>query len=69
MRIIPRGSFYVAEVIYTVAEQRAAVDQSVVAAIDLGVNVLAAISSTQPGFVPTLVKGRPLKDLNHYYKQ
>jgi len=69
VRIVPRGSCYVMEVIYTVAEQRADVDQSVVAAIDLGVNVLAAITSTQPGFTPTLVNGRPLKDLNHYYNQ
>lgn len=69
VRIVPRGSCYVAEVIYTVAGQRAAVDQSVVAAIDLGVNILAAITSTKPGFVPTLVNGRPLKDLNHYYNQ
>jgi putative transposase len=59
----------VAEVVYTVVEQQAAVDQSVVAAIDLGVNVLAAITSTKPGFVPMLVNGRPLKDLNHYYNQ
>jgi len=69
VRVVPRGSCYVAEVVYTVAEQRAAVDQSVVAAIDLGVNVLAAITSTQPGFAPTLVNGRPLKDFNHYYNQ
>jgi putative transposase len=69
VRIVPRGSCYVAEVIYTVAGQLAAVDQSVVAAIDLGVNVLAAITSTKPGFAPTLINGRPLKDLNHYYNQ
>jgi putative transposase len=69
VRIVPRGSCYVVEVVYTVAEQRAAVDQSIVAAIDLGVNVLAAITSTQPGFAPRLVNGRPLKDLNHYYNQ
>jgi putative transposase len=69
VRIVPRGSCYVAEVVYTVAEQQAAVDPSVVAAIDLGVNVLAAITSTKAGFVPTLVNGRPLKDLNHSYNQ
>jgi putative transposase len=69
VRIVPHGSCYVAEVVYTVVEQQATVDQSVVAAIDLGVNVLAAITSTQPGFAPTLINGRPLKDLNHYYNQ
>ena len=69
VRIVPRGSHYVIEVVYTVKEQPAAVDPSVVAAIDLGVNHLAAITSNKPGFQPILVNGRPLKDLNHYYNQ
>lgn len=69
LRIVPRGSCYVAEVVYTVAEQQAAVDPTLIAAIDLGVNQLAAVTSTKPGFAPVLVNGRPLKDLNHYYNQ
>ncbi len=69
VRIVPRGACYVIEVVYTVAEQQAAVDPSLVAAIDLGVNQLAAITSTKLGFQPRLVNGRPLKDLNHYYNQ
>ncbi len=69
VRIIPRGSCYVVEVVYQKAEQPAPVDPKVIAAIDLGVNQLAAITSTKPGFRPVLVNGRPLKDLNHYYNQ
>jgi putative transposase len=69
VRIIPRSSCYVVEVVYQKAEQQAAVVSSVIAAIDLGVNQLAAVTSTKPGFVPLLVNGRPLKDLNHYYNQ
>src|SRR5207247_8663103 len=54
VRIIPRGSAYVVEVVYQKAEQPAPVDPKVIAAIDLGVNQLAAITSTKPGFRPAL---------------
>ena len=46
IRIIPRGSCYVIEVVYQKVEKPAAVDPTLVAAIDLGVDELAA--STQP---------------------
>jgi IS605 OrfB family transposase len=60
---------YLVEVVYQKAEQPAVVDPQVIAALDLGVNQLAALTSTKPGFHPVLVNGRPLKDLNHYYNQ
>ena len=69
VRIIPRGSCYVIEVVYQKAQELATIDPTLIAAIDLGVNQLAAITSTKPGFQPRLVNGRPLKDLNHYYNQ
>jgi len=69
VRIVPRLDGYLVEVVYQKAENQADVDPTAVAAIDLGVNTLAAITSTKPGFVPRLVNGRPLKDLNHYYNQ
>jgi putative transposase len=59
----------VVEVVYQKAEQQTTVDPTLIAAIDLGVNQLAAITSTKEGFVPQLVNGRPLKDLNHHYNQ
>ena len=41
-----------------------------VVALDLGINVLAAVTSNKKGFVPRLVSGKPLKSLNqHYNKQ
>src|SRR5712691_8987547 len=61
VRIIPRGSCYVVEVVYQKAEQQAQVDAQVVAALDLGVNQLAAITSTKADFRPFLINGRPLK--------
>src|SRR5437899_808889 len=49
VRIIPRGSCYVVEVVYQKAEKQAQVDPLVVAALDLGVNKLAALTSTKAG--------------------
>ncbi len=66
VRIVPRLDGYVVEVVYSRAEEQTAVDSSLIAAIDLGVNTLAAVTSTKPGFQPLLVNGRPLKSLNQY---
>lgn len=69
VRIIPRGSCYVVEVVYRKAEQPAAVDPALIAAIDLGVDTLAAVTSNKASFVPLLINGRPLKHLNAYYNK
>ena len=69
VRIVPRGSYYVVEVVYQQEIKQAVVDPILIAAIDLGVDQLAAITSNKPGFQPRLYNGRPLKDLNHYYNQ
>jgi putative transposase len=41
----------------------------VAAALDLGVNVLAAVTSTKSGFTPLLINGRPLKSINQAYNK
>jgi len=69
VRIVPRLDGYVVEVVYRRAETPAAVDPTQVAALDLGVNTLAACTSTKPGFQPLLINGRPLKHLNQYYNK
>jgi putative transposase len=69
VRIIPRGSGYVVEVIYRKSETPAPVDPNMIAAIDLGVDTLAAVTSNKQGFVPQLINGRPLKHLNAYYNK
>jgi putative transposase len=69
VRIVPRGSCYVVEVVYTENVQQAAVDPHLIAALDLGVDQLAALTSNKSGFAPRLINGRPLKDFNHYYNQ
>ena len=69
VRIVPRGSCYVVEVVYQKAETQAEVDKRVAAALDLGVNVLAAVTSTKSGFTPLLINGRPLKSINQAYNK
>ena len=69
VRIVPRPDGYMLEVVYQKEGTQAAVNPQLYAAVDLGVNQLAAITSSKPGFVLRLVNGRPLKDLNHYYNQ
>lgn len=69
VRIVPRLDGYMIEVVYEQERQEAPVDLTLVAAVDLGVNVLAALTSNKPGFVPRLVSGKPIKSLNQYYNK
>jgi putative transposase len=69
VRIVPHATHYTVEVIYECPVMRAEVDPSWVVGIDLGVNNLAVLTSNQPGFVPLLVNGRPLKALNQFYNK
>jgi putative transposase len=69
VRIVPRLDGYMIEVVYEQQEEPAEVDQTLVAACDLGVNVLAALTSNKPGFAPRLVSGKPLKSLNQHYNK
>jgi putative transposase len=67
VRIVPHASHYTVEVIYEQAVTPADVDPARVAAVDLGVNNLAAVTTNQPGLVPFLIQGQPLKALNQWY--
>jgi putative transposase len=57
------------EVLYEQPLTPTDVDSARVVAIDIGVNILAAVASNQPGLTPLLVNGRPLKALNQWYKK
>src|SRR5215472_2132828 len=61
VRIVPRLDGYMVEVVYEQQEEQAEVDSKLVAALDPGVTVLAALTSNKPGFIPRLVSGKPLK--------
>jgi putative transposase len=69
VRIVPRGDHYVIEVIYQREARPAAGDPALFAALDVGVNVLAALTSNKAGFIPCLLNGRPLKSINQLYNK
>jgi putative transposase len=68
-RIVPRIGFYVVEIIYEQAEAAPSGNPALVAAVDLGVDTLAAITSNKVGFAPHLVTGRPIKSTNQFYNK
>jgi putative transposase len=68
VRIVPKCDCYVIEVIYEKNEQFLAPNEKI-AAIDLGIDNLMAVTSNQPDFIPLLINGRPLKSLNQFYNQ
>ena len=69
VRIVPHASHYTVEVIYERPVTPADVDPSRAAAIDIGLNNLAAVTFNQPGLAPFLVNGRPLKAINQWYNK
>jgi putative transposase len=69
VRIVPCTDGYVIEVVYQQAVAPAEVDPTLIASLDLGVDTLAACSSTKPGFQPMLINGRLLKSINQYYNK
>ena len=69
VRVVPRGTHYAVEVVYEQDVQPADVNPAWSAGIDLGVNNLVAIATSQPGVAPCLVNGRPLKAINQAYNK
>jgi IS605 OrfB family transposase len=70
VRIVPKKSgCYMVEVVYTQEEEQKQLNHSLVAAVDIGVNNLVALTSNKRGFVPRLVNGRPIKSVNQCYNK
>jgi putative transposase len=69
VRIVPRSTHYVIEVVYEQSAEPASVDASLIAGIDLGLDNLATLTSNKPGFVPRLVSGKLLKSINQGYNK
>ena len=67
VRLVPKASYYVFEVIYERSEEQPGHRTDHVAGIDIGLNNLAAVTSNIKGFKPILVNGKPLKKINAYY--
>ena len=68
VRLVPKCDAYVIEVIYDEPESTIS-DDEFIASIDLGLNNVVALTSNQPGFVPLLINGRPLKSINQFYNK
>ena len=69
VRIVPRKTHYVVEVVYEKEEAPAKVNPDYIAGVDIGLNNLATVASNKPGFVPVVVNGRPLKSINQYFNK
>ncbi len=69
VRIIPKKSYYVVEVVYSKEPLPPTGNPTYYAGIDLGINNLATVASNAPGFVPFIVNGRPVKSINQFYNK
>jgi putative transposase len=59
VRVVPHRSHYMVEVVYNKRVEKVVLDDCLYAGLDMGVDVLAALTSNKPGFEPFLVNGRP----------
>jgi putative transposase len=69
VRIVPTPAGYMIEVVYEQPEERVEGHPQFAAALDPGVDTLAALTSNKPGWHPLLVNGRPLKSANQLYNK
>jgi transposase len=69
VRIVPRSGYYVVEVVYEGQEAAPSGNPARYAAVGIGVDNRAALTSNKKGFVPRLVNGRPIKSTNQYYNK
>ena len=68
VRIVPRNSYYVVEVVYNYNEIIKENLNNDYLSIDIGVNNLAACVTTK-GDRPFIINGKPLKSINQYYNK
>lgn len=67
VRLIPKNGYYVIEIGYIVEDVDTKPNNNKFAAIDLGINNLATLTSNT--FSPIIINGRPLKSINKYYNE
>ena len=66
VKVLPKNGFYEVHVVYIVKEEKP-VETENYAAIDLGLNNLATVVTTNSS--PFIVNGRPLKSINHNWNK
>ena len=67
VRVVPKNGYIVIEVGYTQQEAEVKVNNNNYAAIDLGLNNLATITSNATS--PIIINGKPIKSINQYYNK
>ena len=67
VRIVPKYNHYVIEVVYEKIEIDHNLNKNNVMGIDIGVNNLCAVTTTNKD--QFLINGKPLKSINHYYNK
>lgn len=67
VRVVPRHSFYVVEVLYRIPDVEPLPDNGRYASIDLGVNNLATIAFNCER--PIIINGKPIKSVNQYFNK
>ena len=68
VRLIPSNNHIKVEIVYRKEVDDKGLDKDNVLGIDLGLNNLMAVTSNE-GSISSLVNGRPLKAINHYYNK
>lgn len=69
VRVVPGSYNIVVEVVYKIKDLGMLKDNLSYAAIDLGVNNLATVSSNETSFEPFIISGKPVKSFNQYYNK
>jgi putative transposase len=69
VRVVPRRSFYVVEIVYEQETEQTEVNPAYYAGIDIGMNNLVALTSNKPQFKSIIVNGRPVKSMNQFYNK
>lgn len=69
VRIVPKCNYFVVEVIYKVSDSTLLNDNGKYAAIDLGINNLATLTSNIIGDTPMVISGKVVKSYNQYYNK
>lgn len=68
VRVIPKNKNYIVEIIYEVEEKPLSNSEGI-AAIDLGLDNLATLTSNVKGFRPLIINGKPLKSINQFFNK
>ena len=69
VRIVKGIGFYTVEILYKAPDVPFKEDNGLYAAIDLGLNNFATVTSNIKGDVPFVISGRDIKSYNHWYNK